>query len=161
MSLNVGHYAALAETRNDCCRLRGGGGSHARTRLQVQIPANREKYREFHTFLRIKSRSIAPKPVSRAALRPQTPYHTRFLTGNLISLFRQLSGNFFGRTGNFCSVYSVAKFTGIIASYTTGFLQSSMHFRPISIPLTMPWRACELSPCPVLREPQNGVNLLQ
>jgi hypothetical protein len=71
-------------------------------------------------FTRFGGANSAPfhrNPHPDAALQPPTPSYGRFLTGNLISLFRDLSGNLFARTGNFSSIQSTAKSTGNIALY--------------------------------------------
>src|SRR5450432_1045635 len=46
------HLLRQIKTPHEAAFLSGGGGSLQRTRLQPKFRANREKYREFHTFLR-------------------------------------------------------------------------------------------------------------
>ena len=67
------NLVCVRETENENCGPIGGGDSLQRTRLQPKFPANREKYREFHTFLRFTSRPTSPRLASRATLRPSTP----------------------------------------------------------------------------------------
>jgi hypothetical protein len=53
----AGQYGALLHASGNLSfrRMRGGGRSRSRTRLHIQIPANREKNREFFGFGRIRT----------------------------------------------------------------------------------------------------------